>query len=301
MRYTECRLQALAAAALLADLDSNTVDFADNFDGSQQEPVVLPARVPLLLVNGTGGIAVGIATKIPPHNLRELVSALEALALKPDISIAALMKHVPAPDFPTGMHMRAQMCFVWSECFCLRSATPTRSTIIKASHRSHESLSPLRLPCHHQPTTGAEVLINEGVHDAYSQGRGSITMRATSHIEEAAEAKRKAGGKSLVVITELPYQVYKVWVGRRSDRGAINIDDNTNKNSSNDDNDDHTNYYLCIGLCSFSWLLWVSLCLFATLCCKPFGVAAWPVHDMLLRLTLLSPLQSLWKTGPSLA
>lgn len=122
MRYTECRLQALAAASLLADLDSNTVDFADNFDGSQQEPIVLPARVPLLLVNGAGGIAVGIATKIPPHNLRELVAALEALAAKPDISVAALMKHVPAPDFPTGvLHVFHFLLYVCITCCMLRT------------------------------------------------------------------------------------------------------------------------------------------------------------------------------------
>ncbi len=103
MRYTECRLQPLSAAALLADLDSNTVDFAPNFDASQEEPVVLPARVPLLLVNGTGGIAVGIATKIPPHNLVEVVGALEALVGDPGMSVKELMRFVPAPDFPTGV------------------------------------------------------------------------------------------------------------------------------------------------------------------------------------------------------
>ncbi|KAK9837232.1 hypothetical protein WJX81_000248 [Elliptochloris bilobata] len=102
MRYTECRLQAFASAVLLADLEYDTVDMAPTFDGSQEEPLVLPARVPQLLVNGTSGIAVGIATRIPPHNLREVVTGLRALIADPDISIAALMALIPAPDFPTG-------------------------------------------------------------------------------------------------------------------------------------------------------------------------------------------------------
>ena len=166
MRYTECRLQSVSSAVLLADLDFDTVDFAPNFDGSQacplvsaqclnlhntaiqyphpslrglciasgwlltvcgaaeflrcamlscqalisaqcelllqEEPRVLPARVPNLLINGSSGIAVGIATRIPPHNLREVVSGLHALIDKPDITIPELMEHIPAPDFPTG-------------------------------------------------------------------------------------------------------------------------------------------------------------------------------------------------------
>ncbi|BDA50481.1 DNA gyrase subunit A [Coccomyxa sp. Obi] len=102
MRYTECRLQAVSSAVMLADLGFDTVDFAPNFDNSQDEPRVLPARVPNLLVNGSSGIAVSIATKIPPHNLREVVAGLHALIDKPDITIAELMQHIPAPDFPTG-------------------------------------------------------------------------------------------------------------------------------------------------------------------------------------------------------
>ena len=104
-RYTECRLRGLSTALFLDDLPFNTVDMSPTFDGSQEEPTVLPARVPHLLVNGGAGIAVGIATKIPPHNLREVVAALTALIKDPGISLAKLMKHMPAPDFPTGLRM----------------------------------------------------------------------------------------------------------------------------------------------------------------------------------------------------
>lgn len=102
MRYTECRLQALTCDSLLRDIDAETVEFGDNFDGSQQEPLVLPARIPQLLLNGSSGIAVGMATNIPPHNLGELVDGLVALIHNPEITIAELMRHIPGPDFPTG-------------------------------------------------------------------------------------------------------------------------------------------------------------------------------------------------------
>ncbi|AFY40480.1 DNA gyrase subunit A [[Leptolyngbya] sp. PCC 7376] len=102
MRYTESRLQSLTTNALLRDIESETVDFADNFDGSQQEPVVLPARVPQLLVNGSSGIAVGMATNIPPHNLGEIIDGATALIHNPEITIQELMQFIPAPDFPTG-------------------------------------------------------------------------------------------------------------------------------------------------------------------------------------------------------
>jgi DNA gyrase subunit A len=101
MRYTECRL-ARAAMSLLADIDEDTVDFQDNYDGNEKEPVVLPARFPNLLVNGAGGIAVGMATNIPPHNLGEVVDACIALINDPALSIDDLIKIVPGPDFPTG-------------------------------------------------------------------------------------------------------------------------------------------------------------------------------------------------------
>ncbi len=102
MRYTESRLQALTTDSLLEDIEAETVDFADNFDGSQQEPTVMPARIPQLLLNGSTGIAVGMATNIPPHNLTELIDGLLALIEDPELSEQALMAIVPGPDFPTG-------------------------------------------------------------------------------------------------------------------------------------------------------------------------------------------------------
>jgi len=101
MRYTESRMTK-AAMAILADLDKDTVDFKDNYDGSEQEPVVLPSRVPNLLVNGAGGIAVGMATNIPPHNLGEVVDACLAYVDNPEVSLEELLDIVPGPDFPTG-------------------------------------------------------------------------------------------------------------------------------------------------------------------------------------------------------
>ncbi|TVQ10211.1 MAG: DNA gyrase subunit A [Leptolyngbya sp. DLM2.Bin27] len=102
MRYTECRLQSLTSDSLLQDIESETVDFADNFDGSQQEPVVMPSRLPQLLLNGSSGIAVGMATNIPPHNPGELIDGVIALINNPEISTAELMEIIPGPDFPTG-------------------------------------------------------------------------------------------------------------------------------------------------------------------------------------------------------
>src|SRR5947209_1278231 len=101
MRYTECRLTQ-AAMSILADLDKDTVDFKDNYDGSESEPVVLPSRIPNLLVNGAGGIAVGMATNIPPHNLGEVVDACLAYIDDPEVTLEALLDIVPGPDFPTG-------------------------------------------------------------------------------------------------------------------------------------------------------------------------------------------------------
>ncbi|MEM7724107.1 MAG: DNA gyrase subunit A, partial [Pseudomonadota bacterium] len=99
MRYTEVRMDK-PAAYLLADIDKDTVDFQDNYDGKQQEPTVLPARFPNMLVNGAGGIAVGMATNIPPHNLGEVVDATLALIEQPDLDDIQLMDYIPAPDFP---------------------------------------------------------------------------------------------------------------------------------------------------------------------------------------------------------
>ncbi|GJE28798.1 DNA gyrase subunit A [Methylobacterium organophilum] len=150
MRYTESRL-AKPATALLADIDKNTVDFGPNYDESREEPTVLPARFPNLLVNGAGGIAVGMATNIPPHNLGELVEACLALIEDPGLGLDALLEIVPGPDFPTG----------------------------------------------------GSILGRAGTRQAYATGRGSIIMRAKSHVEELRK-EREA-----LIFTEIPYQVNK--------------------------------------------------------------------------------------------
>src|SRR6266704_1570495 len=106
MRYTEARLAKLATE-LLRDIDADTVDFTPNYDESRQEPLILPARFPNLLVNGSSGIAVGMATNIPPHNLSEVVGAVKAYIENPEIDLAGLMKHVKGPDFPGGGMMSA--------------------------------------------------------------------------------------------------------------------------------------------------------------------------------------------------
>lgn len=155
MRYTECRLQALATNGLLRDIEAETVDFIDNFDGSQQEPVVLPARVPQLLLNGATGIAVGMATNIPPHNLGELIDGAVAMIHNPDITDLELMQYIPAPDFPTG----------------------------------------------------AQILGRQGIKDAYTTGRGSITMRGVANIETVSNKGRQ--DKEAIIVTELPYQTNK--------------------------------------------------------------------------------------------
>ncbi|MBP0001138.1 MAG: DNA topoisomerase (ATP-hydrolyzing) subunit A [Cyanobacteria bacterium SID2] len=155
MRYTESRLQRLSTDSLLQDIDSETVDFADNFDGSQQEPVVLPARLPQLLLNGSSGIAVGMATNIPPHNLGELIDGLIALVRDPDLDNARLMEYIPGPDFPTG----------------------------------------------------GQILGKAGIRDAYTSGRGSITMRGVAEIETLE--RRGAPDREAIIVTELPYQTNK--------------------------------------------------------------------------------------------
>ncbi|MDJ0636094.1 MAG: DNA gyrase subunit A [Xenococcaceae cyanobacterium MO_188.B29] len=155
MRYTECRLQALATNALLRDIEAETVDFVDNFDGSQQEPVVLPARIPQLLLNGSSGIAVGMATNIPPHNLGELIDGVVALIHNPEISDRELMRYIPGPDFPTG----------------------------------------------------GQILGRSGIKDAYTTGRGSITMRGVAEIETIQQRGRQE--KEAIIVTQLPYQTNK--------------------------------------------------------------------------------------------
>ncbi|MGM9899603.1 MAG: DNA gyrase subunit A [Bacilli bacterium] len=101
MRYTEARMSKLASE-MLRDINKNTVNFQDNYDGTEQEPEVLPSRYPNILVNGTSGIAVGMATNIPPHNLNEVIAGVLALVENPDITVDQLMQYIPAPDFPTG-------------------------------------------------------------------------------------------------------------------------------------------------------------------------------------------------------
>ncbi|MEC4816205.1 MAG: DNA gyrase subunit A [Scytonema sp. PMC 1069.18] len=155
MRYTECRLQALTSDALLQDIESETVDFIDNFDGSQQEPVVLPSRIPQLLVNGSSGIAVGMATNIPPHNLGEVIDGLIALIHNPDITDIQLMQYIPGPDFPTG----------------------------------------------------GQILGTGAIKEAYTTGRGSITMRGVAAIETVEQRGRP--DREAIIVTELPYQTNK--------------------------------------------------------------------------------------------
>ena len=154
MRYTEARLDQIAME-LLQDIDKGTVDWVDNFDGSLQEPEVLPARLPNLLVNGSAGIAVGMATNIPPHNLTEVCDAIVHLVDhwgSPDeVSLDDLMAHVKGPDFPTG----------------------------------------------------GVIVGREGITQAYATGRGRITVRAKTKIEEMD------GGRHRIVVTEIPYQLNK--------------------------------------------------------------------------------------------
>jgi DNA gyrase subunit A len=140
-RYTECRLTDLAEE-LLADIDRETVNFVPNFDDSSQEPVVLPSKVPNLLINGSAGIAVGMATNIPPHNLREVCDALVALIEKPDITIDELMEHVPGPDFPTARSAtRTDRDAPSSPCAAGPASKPTRRA---GAPRSSSPRSPIR-------------------------------------------------------------------------------------------------------------------------------------------------------------
>ncbi|BAZ43190.1 DNA gyrase subunit A [Chondrocystis sp. NIES-4102] len=155
MRYTECRLQSLSTDSLLRDIEAETVDFADNFDGSQQEPIVLPARIPQLLLNGSSGIAVGMATNIPPHNLGELIEGTIAIIQNPAISDLELMQYIQGPDFPTG----------------------------------------------------GQIIGRAGIKEAYTTGRGSITMRGVAEIETLQQRGRAE--KEAIIITQLPYQTNK--------------------------------------------------------------------------------------------
>jgi len=150
MRYTEVRMDR-PAQALLADIEKDTVDFQDNYDGKDREPTVLPARFPNMLVNGAGGIAVGMATNIPPHNLGEVIDATLALIEDPELDSAQLTDYIPGPDFPTG----------------------------------------------------ALMLGRSGARKAYLEGRGSVIIRAKTHVEETRK------DRYAIIIDEVPYQVNK--------------------------------------------------------------------------------------------
>jgi DNA gyrase subunit A len=155
MRYTEARLKPLAEE-MMADLEKETVEFVPNYDETTEEPTVLPAPYPNLLVNGSVGIAVGMATNVPPHNLREVVDGtiwlIEHPAETPEARLKSLLRIIPGPDFPTG----------------------------------------------------ARIVGRQGIVQAYRTGRGSITIRATTSVEESAK-----GDRSAIVVTEVPYQVNK--------------------------------------------------------------------------------------------
>ena len=148
MRYTECKLQPLSDAMLLADLSESTVAYTSTFDGSQNEPAVLPARLPNLLLNGSTGIAVGMATSIPPHNLSELVDALTLVARKPGATLQEVLAVMPAPDFPTGGTILAgepmlKGYHTGNGGFTLRCAVRARGTV------QHRALTlATRVPCH---------------------------------------------------------------------------------------------------------------------------------------------------------
>jgi DNA gyrase subunit A len=150
MRYTECRLTRLATE-MLRDIDADTVDFVPNYDESRREPSVLPSRFPNLLVNGSAGIAVGMATNIPPHNLTEVINGIVAMIDDPEIDVERLARHVKGPDFPTA----------------------------------------------------GIIVGRSGIRDAYRSGRGRIVMRARVHVEELR------GGRTAIVVTELPYGIKK--------------------------------------------------------------------------------------------
>lgn len=157
MRYTEARLRKIAEE-LLADLDKDTVDFSPNFDDSLEEPSVLPAKIPNLLINGASGIAVGMATNMPPHNLTEVISGIIAYIDNRDIDIAGLMQHIKAPDFPTG----------------------------------------------------GIIYGYDGVKQAFETGRGRVVMRAKASFEEIRP------GKEAIIVTEIPYQVNKAEMIKRT-------------------------------------------------------------------------------------
>ncbi len=145
MRYTEVRLTRLAEE-LLADIDKATVPFADNFDGRHREPTVLPARLPALLLNGSDGIAVGMATKIPPHNLGELVDAITVLVDNPEAAVEEFMARMPGPDFPTGGLIMGREGIAQAYATGLGRITLRATTSIESDQRGRESIIVTELP-----------------------------------------------------------------------------------------------------------------------------------------------------------
>ncbi|OGO53024.1 MAG: DNA gyrase subunit A [Chloroflexi bacterium RBG_16_68_14] len=168
MRYTEARLSPIAEE-MLADIDRNTVDFVPNYDDSLREPMPLPARLPNLLVNGASGIAVGMATSIPPHNLGEICDALARLIDDPETTTEELAEVVKGPDFPTG-------------------------GIIYRLRREHE----------YDAEGKRKDVLRDAVKQTYGDGRGRVVVQARTHIEETAR-----GGRMQIIVSELPYQVNK--------------------------------------------------------------------------------------------
>jgi DNA gyrase subunit A len=174
MRYTEAKMSAITEE-LLADIDSNTVDTLATYDDSRQEPWVLPARIPNLLLNGADGIAVGMATKIPPHNVNEICDAVAALIENPETTTEELTDIVKGPDFPTaGIIYRMR-----------------KDTTLDDEGKRHE-------------------VSRDAIKEAYADGRGRIIMQARATIEEMAR-----GNREQIIVTELPYQVNKATLVER--------------------------------------------------------------------------------------
>ncbi len=168
MRYTEAKMTRITEE-MLADIDANTVDMVPNYDDSRTEPWVLPARVPNLLINGSSGIAVGMATNIPPHNIGEITDAVIAMIERPEITADELSDIVKGPDFPTaGIIYRKR-----------------KDSALDDEGRRHD-------------------VTRDAIKEAYADGRGRIIMRARATIEEMAR-----GNREQIIVTELPYQVNK--------------------------------------------------------------------------------------------
>ncbi len=168
MRYTEARIAAIAEE-LLADIDANTVDTMPTYDDSRQEPVVLPARIPNLLLNGSSGIAVGMATNIPPHNIGEICRAVALLIENSEATTEEVTEIVRGPDFPTGALIYRQR----------------RDSSLDEDGKRHE-------------------VMRDAIREAYADGRGRIIMQARARIEEMAR-----GNREQIIVTEVPYQVNK--------------------------------------------------------------------------------------------